>query len=82
MKKSFTTGNIARICRVTINTVVKWFDSGELKGYRIPSSRARRVKRKDLLAFMKNNKTECALRLFESDVDLSIPDYIENAIRS
>ena len=55
MKKSFTTGNIARICRVTINTVVKWFDSGELKGYRIPSSRARRVKRKDLLAFMKKH---------------------------
>ncbi len=53
MKKVFTTGDVARICRVTINTVVKWFDTGELKGYRIPSSKARRVPRRNLIAFMK-----------------------------
>lgn len=34
-----------------------------------------------LLAFMRNNKTECALRLFESDVALNIPDYIQDAIK-
>jgi PleD family two-component response regulator len=55
MKKAYTTGDVARICRVTINTVVKWFDSGELEGYRIPSSRARRVLRKALLDFMKKH---------------------------
>lgn len=53
MKKVYTTGDVARICRVTINTVVKWFDTGELEGYRIPSSRARRIPRRDLLAFMR-----------------------------
>jgi len=53
MKKIFTTGDVARICRVTINTVVKWFDSGDMGGYRIPSSGARRIPRKDLMDFMR-----------------------------
>lgn len=56
MKDAFTTGDVARICRVTINTVVKWFDTGELEGYRLPSSKARRVSRKELLNFMKKHK--------------------------
>lgn len=34
-----------------------------------------------LLSFMANNKTECALRLFESDVELSFPAYIQNAVQ-
>jgi PleD family two-component response regulator len=55
MKKVFTTGDVARICRATINTVVKWFDNGELNGYRIPSSRARRIPKRDLLSFMKEH---------------------------
>lgn len=33
-----------------------------------------------LLAYMKNNKTECALRIFESDRDIEIPQYIKDAI--
>jgi len=34
-----------------------------------------------LLAFMANNKTECALRLFESGEKLEFPEYIRNAVR-
>ncbi len=34
----------------------------------------------DLLNYMKKNKTEAALILFESDEALTIPDYIKNAI--
>ncbi len=30
--------------------------------------------------YMKNNKTECALAIFESDVNISIPEYITNAL--
>lgn len=30
--------------------------------------------------YMKGNKTECALALFETDFDFSIPDYIKNAL--
>src|SRR5262249_61528897 len=38
MKKVFTTGQVAKICKVAPRTVSKWFDSGRLRGYRIPGS--------------------------------------------
>ena len=36
--KVFTTGQVAKICKVAPRTVSKWFDSGRLRGYRIPGS--------------------------------------------
>ncbi len=33
MKKVFTTGQVAKICKVAPRTVSKWFDSGRLRGY-------------------------------------------------
>lgn len=51
----FTTGQIAKVCRVAARTVSKWIDSGELAGYRIPGSLDRRVNRDDLLDFLKRN---------------------------
>ena len=45
MKKVFTTGQVAKICQVAPRTVSKWFDSGRLKGYRIPGSQDRRIPR-------------------------------------
>ncbi len=47
-----TTGEVARICKVAPRTVSKWFDSGELGGYRIPGSKDRRIPRDELLVFM------------------------------
>ena len=35
----------------------------------------------DLRKFMKHNKTECALRIFESSEQIEIPEYILEAIR-
>lgn len=55
MKRVFTTGEVARFCHVTINTVVKWFETGEMKGYKIPQSGARRVPREELVKFMRRN---------------------------
>ena len=43
--KVFTTGQVAKICKVAPRTVSKWFDSGRLKGYRIPGSQDRRIPR-------------------------------------
>ena len=37
-KDVLTTGDVARICNVASRTVSKWFDSGQLRGYRIPGS--------------------------------------------
>jgi len=50
-----TTGDVARICSVAPRTVSKWFDSGQLKGYRIPGSKDRRIPLSELVRFMKAN---------------------------
>lgn len=54
-KDIFTTGQVAQICKVAPRTVTKWFDSGKLKGYRIPGSRDRRIPASELLRFMKSH---------------------------
>lgn len=48
-----TTGEVAKICNVAPRTVSKWFDSGQLKGYRIPGSKDRRIPASELVRFMK-----------------------------
>ena len=53
MKKVFTTGQVAKICKVAPRTVSKWFDSGRLRGYRIPGSQDRRIPREALIRFLK-----------------------------
>lgn len=52
-KNVLTTGDVAKICNVAPRTVSKWFDSGQLKGYRIPGSKDRRIPLNELLRFMK-----------------------------
>jgi len=54
-KEVLTTGEVARLCHVTIRTVIKWFEKGHLKGYKIPGSRDRRFAREDVLQFMKEH---------------------------
>lgn len=51
----FTTGQVARICKVAPRTVSKWFDRGQLRGYKIPGSRDRRIPARELVAFMKQH---------------------------
>lgn len=50
--KVFTSGQVARICHVATRTVSKWFDTGRLKGYRIPGSRDRRIPEEHLREFL------------------------------
>jgi two-component system, OmpR family, response regulator RpaA len=54
-KKVLTTGDVARLCSVAPRTVSKWFDSGELRGYRIPGSKDRRIPVAQLVRFMRAN---------------------------
>ena len=35
----------------------------------------------DLLNFMLKNKTDCALRIFDSEKSITFPDYISNAVK-
>ena len=53
--KVFTTGQVAKICKVAPRTVSKWFDSGRLQGYRIPGSQDRRIPREYLIKFLKEH---------------------------
>lgn len=51
-KDVLTTGQVAKICHVAPRTVSKWFDSGQLRGYRIPGSKDRRIPLAQLVRFM------------------------------
>ena len=54
-KDILTTGEVAKICNVAPRTVSKWFDSGQLRGYRIPGSKDRRIPINALIKFMKQH---------------------------
>src|SRR5450432_1207644 len=55
MKAVFTTGDAAEVCKVSQQTIIRCFDSGRLRGFRVPGSRFRRIPRDALVAFMKDN---------------------------
>ncbi len=55
MKDLFTTGEAAEVCRVSQQTIIRCFDAGRLEGFRIPGSRFRRIPRRSLMKFMKEN---------------------------
>jgi excisionase family DNA binding protein len=55
MKDLFTTGEAAEICRVSQQTIIRCFDSGRLRGFRVPGSKFRRIPRQNLIKFMREN---------------------------
>lgn len=65
--KILTIGQCAKICKVAPLTASKWFDSGRLKGYRIPGSQDRRVPQEYLVKFMEQH-------------GLPIPDELKSEI--
>jgi len=76
-KNVLTTGEVAKICNVAPRTVSKWFDNGQLKGYRIPGSKDRRIPVSELIRFMKAHNMPAAalpaskirVLIVDSDVD-------------
>jgi excisionase family DNA binding protein len=54
-KKAFTTSQIAKICHHSRETVKRWLEKGDLKGYRVGTSGHWRVLPKDLTIFLKHN---------------------------
>jgi len=54
-KQVFTTGEAADVCKVSQQTIIRCFDSGRLRGFRVPGSRFRRIPREELLRFMREN---------------------------
>jgi excisionase family DNA binding protein len=87
-KDVLTTGQVAQICNVAPRTVTKWFDSGQLKGYRIPGSRDRRIPTGELIRFMKahnipTNEIEIGkMRILVIDSDWESAENLANALRT
>ena len=48
----YTTGRVAKICGVCDRTVARWVDTGMLKGFTLPMSKARRIPHDRLVEFM------------------------------
>ena len=54
-KSVYTTGEAADACRLSQQTIIRCFDSGQLQGFRVPGSKFRRIPRDMLIKFMKAN---------------------------
>ncbi len=54
-KAVFTTGDVAELCKISQQTVIRCFDTGKLHGFRVPGSKFRRIPRDSLIAFMKKH---------------------------
>ncbi len=82
-KDVLTTGDVARICNVAPRTVSKWFDTGKLRGYRIPGSRDRRIPVGQLLRFMRAHGMPLdgldgnTLRVLVVDGDLEVQEQLK-----
>jgi excisionase family DNA binding protein len=87
-KDVLTTGDVAKICHVAPRTVSKWFDNGQLKGYRIPGSKDRRIPVSELIRFMKmHNMPTSALpvgkiRVLVADSNDKTASALADALRS
>ncbi len=87
-KDVLTTGQVAQICNVAPRTVTKWFDSGQLKGYRIPGSRDRRIPTNELIRFMKahNMPTDTLeigkMRILIIDSDWEAAENLADALQA
>ena len=54
-KEVFTTGEAARVCNLSQQTIIRCFDAGRLRGYKVPGSKARRIPRDELIRFMQSH---------------------------
>ncbi len=85
-KRVFTTGEAAKVCKVSQQTIIRCFDSGRLEGFRVPGSRFRRIPRDDLIRFMKANDIPVDVleggkkRILVVDDDPSVVQVFEQAL--
>lgn len=85
-KDVLTTGEVARFCNVAPRTVSKWFDTGKLRGYRIPGSKDRRIPLQQLVRFMKahgiplNGLETGVARILIAETDTGLADLLSKAL--
>ncbi|MEZ6317158.1 MAG: response regulator [Phycisphaerales bacterium] len=85
-KKIFTTGEAAKVCKVSQQTIIRCFDSGRLGGFRVPGSKFRRIPRDELMRFMRANDIPLTVleggtkRVLVVDDDPKILDLFEDVL--
>ena len=62
--KTLTSGEIASYCDVNLRTVIRWIESGKLKGFKLPGRGNNRVLVEDFVAFLERH-------------DMPIPDSLK-----
>lgn len=82
LKTVFTTGEAAKVCKLSQQTIIRCFDNGLIKGFRVPGSRFRRIPREALFRFLKENKIPTdALELQQEENDQKpTPDALDYVI--
>ena len=87
-KAIFTTGEAAEVCKLSQQTIIRCFDSGQIEGFRVPGSRFRRIPRESLVKFMKFNKIpldgieSTTIRVLVVDDDVDIIELFGDALRA
>lgn len=56
MKKSYSSGDVAKICDVTPRTIIRWIASGKLEAFQLPGRGNNRVSEDALLRFLQANE--------------------------
>lgn len=85
-KDLFTTGEAATICNVSQQTIIRCFDRGEIEGFRVPGSRARRIPRSALIGFMERSGLpvdrleKASRRILVVDGDAELPERLAAAL--
>jgi excisionase family DNA binding protein len=60
-ERVYTTVDLAKVCRVSLRTVIRWVDEGKLTSFRTPGGH-RRVREKDLLKFLDHYQIPFSIR--------------------
>lgn len=55
VKKTLTTGEIAKYCDVHYRTVIRWIERGQMRAHQLPGRGDNRVQLEDFIDFLNNN---------------------------
>lgn len=72
-KQSFSTSEVAKYCHVTADTIRKWAEAGRIHVFKTPGGH-RRIRRDDLLRFLRENSIPIHEELDNSGVKVLVVD--------